>query len=174
MSLRLKVSNIDLSIYGLHLDKGALSVFEHPPTPKEVFFNDWKDEDGFDYDDESAIFYEPQTFDIPFIMKADNLADYRKKRREFLDLIKSDFDFQILDWGETYKLKLIKVVKWEFISRVLEGNIFVTITLQLENNHVLPTYVFRYLADNQGRYIIINDNKRILVKTTYKKYNSND
>ncbi|MDR6734163.1 hypothetical protein [Sphingobacterium sp. 2149] len=168
MTVSVFINSYDIiEVFGLHLGRGALSVLEQPPTPKEVFFNDWIDENGKDYDDTSNINYEPQVFDIPFLMKAQGILDYKKKRRDFLDLLKKDFDFQVLDWGESFRLRLKKIAKWEYANRPFSDTIYVRIILQVENNYVLPTYVFRYLADNLGRYIVINDNKRILVKTRY-------
>ncbi len=161
------INDQDISAFGIYLERGALSVFEIPPTPKEPFFNDWIDENGKDYDDVSDIRYNPQVFDVPLIMEAEGIADYRKKRRDFLDMIKNEFDFQVFEWGESFKLRLIKISTWEYLKKPFQGKIYVKIVLQVENNFVLPTYVFRYLADNKGRFIIINDNKKILVKTKY-------
>jgi len=73
----------------------------------------------------------------------------------------------VLEWGESYKLRLIEISDWQLLNESLTGETSASFVLKLENNHVLPTYVFRYLADNKGRHIIINDNKRILVKTKY-------
>lgn len=162
------------SAFGVRIEEGALSILEKPPKPRVPFFNEWEDENGRDYDQDDKIVYEPQIMDIPLLIIGNSMADYRKRRAEFLELVSKPFDFQILEWGESYQLRLIDILEWSFINMDLQSITCARFVMRFENNHVLPTYLFRYLADNQGRYIIINDNKRILVKTTYKKYNSND
>ncbi|WP_313234234.1 hypothetical protein [Sphingobacterium multivorum] len=153
--------------FGVYLEDGALSILERPPKPRLPFYNEWEDENGRDYDVNDKIVYEPQIFDVPLLIKGDSMSDYRKKRADFLQLISQPFDFQVLDWGEAFQLRLIDIVGWDYINVGLTSKTSARFVLRFENNHVLPTYVFRYLADNKGRYIIINDNKRILVKTKY-------
>ncbi|WP_286767153.1 MULTISPECIES: hypothetical protein [Sphingobacterium] len=153
--------------FGVYLLDGGLSVLEQPPKPRIPFFNEWEDTSGRDYDENDSLVYEPQTLEVPFLMVGENMADYREKRRDFLDLISEPFDMQVLEWGESYKLRLIEISDWQLLNESLTGETSASFVLKLENNHVLPTYVFRYLADNKGRHIIINDNKRILVKTKY-------
>lgn len=169
MGASVLIDGYDLeSTFGICLEDGGLDKFELPAIPKEGFFNEWHGQSGRDYDESGALVYESQTFEVPFLIIGSSMADYRKKKREFLDLIEvnSEFDFQIIDWGEAYKLRYKKFTSWEFINVDLDTSTSARFVLQLECNFN-PAYVFKYLADNSGRYIIINDNQKVLVKTTY-------
>jgi len=170
MAVKVLINGIDVQeAFGIYLEDGGLTVFEQPPTPREPFFNEWVDQSGRDYDQGVPVVYETQTFDVPFLILGANMADYRKRKANFLELINfnGDFDFQILDWGEAYKLRYKGASSWTFINEHLLESTSARFVLKFERNpNVLP-YVFKYLADNLGRYIIINDNQKILVKTTY-------
>lgn len=164
------INQIDIAAaFNVMLEKGGLSVFETPPKMKEPFFNDWVDQSGKDYDEDAKAVYESQSFEIPFLIFGEGVQDYRKKKREFLDLIEghNEFDFQILDWGEAFRLRFKEANSWKLLNKSMEGRMFARFILKLECNFN-PMYVFKYLADNSGRYIVINDNQKMLVKTTYK------
>jgi len=169
MSVSVLINSYDLqAAFGVFLEDGGLDRFEIPPLPREPFFNEWQDESGRDYDDTSDQVYQSQSFEVPFLLVGSSMVDYRQKKREFLELINfnGEFDFQILDWGEAFKLRYKSTSSWELLNVGLESETSARFVLIFECNFK-PTYVFKYLADNQGRYIVINDNQRMLVKTVY-------
>lgn len=169
MGVSVLINGFDLEqAFGICLEEGGLDQFEIPPVPREPFYNEWEDQSGRDYDDSSNLVYESQNFEVPFLIIGSSMVDYRKKKREFLDILEAnrEFDFQILDWGEAFKLRYKGVLVWEFINVDLLAETSARFVLKLECNFK-PSYVFKYLADNSGRYIIINDNQKVLVKTTY-------
>lgn len=170
MGVEVFINSYDLEkAFGVCLEDGGLSRFETPPTPKEPFFNEWPDESGRDYDTSSPVVYQSQVYEVPFLIIGKSMADYRKKKREFLELISinGEFDFQIVDWGEAYRLRYKSTASWDFINTNLAGETSARFVLRFENNHGLPVYMFRYLVDNFGRYIVINGGKKIMVKTSY-------
>lgn len=169
MAVSVLINGYDLRhAFGVYLEDGGLQVFEIPATPKEPFYNEWSDQNGRDYDTDSPVVYQAQTFEVPFLMSGSSIVDYRKKKKDFMSLIdfNGEFDLQIIDWGEAFRLRYKGVVSWSFINLDLGSSTSARFVLRLECNHN-KGYVFRYLTDNIGRYIVINDNQKILVKTTY-------
>lgn len=168
MVVSVLINGFDLrDAFGVYLEDGGLQVFEIPPTPKEPFYNEWSDQNGRDYDTESPVVYQTQTFEVPFLITASNMVDYRKKKKDFLSLIdfNGEFDLQIIDWGEAFRLRYKGVASWNFINVELGSSTSARFVLRLECNHN-KGYVFKYLVDNSGRYIVIN-NKKMMVKTSY-------
>ena len=157
-----------LTAFGVRLEQGGLDIFEMPPTPKEPFFNEWPDQSGRDYDLDAPVVYQTQVFEVPFLIIGSDMADYRKKKRDLLKLLDAnrDFDLQILDWGEAFRVRYKGAASWSFINVDLETSTSARFVLRLECNHG-DAYVFKYLVDNSGRYIIINGVK-VLVKTVIK------
>jgi hypothetical protein len=155
--------------FGVCMEEGGLSVFEQPPIPREPFFNEWPDQSGRDYDETSAVVYQTQFFEIPFLIIGSTMADYRKKKADFMKLIdfNGSFDFQVIDWGEAYKLRYKEVASWEFINTNLGSETSARFVLRLELNPNVKPSIFKYLVDGLKRYIIINGNQKILVKTSY-------
>lgn len=169
MSVSVLINGYDLEqTFGVCLEDGGLSVFETPPIPKEPFFNEWQDQSGRDYDESAPVVYDSQLFEIPFLMVANSMSDYRRRKRDFLELItvNTEFDFQVLKWGEAFKMRFKGASNWDFITTNLDGETSARFVLRLENNFN-KGYAFRYLADNLGRRIVINGSQEILVKTTY-------
>jgi|SRR5690606_9568028 len=169
MGVNVLIDGYDLeTTFGICLEEGGLSIFETPPTPKEPFYNEWPDEHGRDYDTDSPVVYETQIFEVPFLLIADDMADYRKKKKDFLSLIdfNGEFDLQVIDWGEAFRLRYKGVASWNFINVDLGSSTSARFVLRLECNHNMA-YVFKYLVDNSGRYIVING-KKMMVKTSYK------
>lgn len=163
------INGIDIAAaFGVLLDKGGLEKFELPPKRKEVFFNDWKDQNGLDYDESAPIVYESQIFDVPFIIHGNGIQDYHKKKNDFLELINinGEFDFQIVNWGHAFKLRYKEIPSWGLLNKSKHSKMYANFVLRLENNFN-KGYAFRYLADNLGRRIVINGSQEILVKTTY-------
>lgn len=170
MSVSVLINGYDLKdTFGIYLEDGGLDKFEQPPTPKEPFYNEWPDQSGRDYDETSEVVYETQYFEVPFLLIGSSMADYRKKKSDFLQLIdfNGSFDFQIIDWGEVYKLRFKAVTSWDFINVSLDGRTSARFVLKLERNPNVKPSVFKYLVDGLKRYIIINGNQKILVKTSY-------
>lgn len=168
MAVNILIDGIDITTaFGVRLQNGGLSVFEMPPTPREPFYNEWPDQNGRDYDTESPVVYQTQVFEVPFLLIARNMVDYRKKKRDFLSLIdfNGEFDLQVIDWGEAFRLRYKGVASWNFINVDLGSSTSARFVLRLECNHN-KGYVFKYLVDNSGRYIVIN-NKKMMVKTNY-------
>ncbi|WP_286894950.1 MULTISPECIES: hypothetical protein [Sphingobacterium] len=134
------INDQDISAFGIYLERGALSVFEIPPTPKEPFFNDWIDENGKDYDEDSDLSYQSQDYDIPLIMEGKNLQDYKEKKQAFLSLVskKGEFTFHAANWSDPIKLRFKSFVKWDLISysaSLPDRGIFAKFTIKLQNNH---------------------------------------
>lgn len=155
------------SAFGVCLEEGGLNVFEKPPKPKEPFFNDWNDQNGREYDDVSPLKYESRTFDVPFLIIGSSMVDYRKKKKDFLDLImkNGEFDLQIMEWGEAFKVRFKEFVSWDLLNSGINSETSARFVVRLEDNYGRPM-AFRFLVSEQGKYIISN-NKRILVKTLY-------
>lgn len=169
MSVSTLINGYDLKdAFGIVLEDKGLEKLEPPPTPKEPFYNEWPDQSGRDYDNVSPVVYEPRNIELPFLLIASSMADYRKKKKDFMQLIdfNGEFDFQIIDWGEAFKLRYKSVTSWEFINIGLDSTTSARFVLKLENNFGKPS-IFKYLVDGLKRYIIINGNQRILVKTSY-------
>lgn len=170
MGVDVLISGIDIeSALGVCLEEGGLSVFEDPTPYKEVFFNIWPDAPGKDYDETAELIEDVQEFEVPFLIKGTSMADYRKKKREFLQMImiNGSIDFQIIDWGEAFKLRFKSVSSWEFINAELYDECSAKFTIKFETDPNKKPYLFKYLVDGLKRYIIINGNQRILVKTSY-------
>ena len=170
MGVDVFINGYDLErAFGVCLEEGGLDKFEPTPTPKEAFYNEWPDVSGRDYDESAPQVYETQLFEVPFMIVGSSMADYRKKKREFMSIIdfNGDFDFQIVEWSEAYRLRFRGSVSWEFINADLNGPTSARFVLRLECNHGNPAYVFRYLAANDGRYIVINGGSKIMVKTSF-------
>lgn len=168
--VRVLINGIDLEdAFGIYLEEGGLDVFETPPIPKDPFFNEWPDHSGRDYDTESPVVYQTQTFEVPFLLIASNMVDYRKKKKDFMSLIdiNGEFDLQIIDWGEAFRLRYKSSASWSFINADLTSSTSARLVLRLECNHN-EGYVFKYLTDNSGRYIVINGGNKVMVKTSFK------
>lgn len=169
MACKILINGYDIQeAFGVMLEDGGLDKFEKEPIPKEPFYNEWADQSGRDYDESSPRVYQPQVFEVPFLIKCSNMADYRQKKSEFMELIdfNGEFDFQIVDWGEAFKLRYKEVSSWDFINVDLESETSARFVLKLECNFN-PTYVFKYLATNEGDYIVANDGTKIMVKSIY-------
>lgn len=163
------INSYDLEqAFGVMLEEGGLEVFEMPSDPKTIFFNEWPEFSGKDYDDTSPFVHESRMLDIPFLIVGNDMDDYRKKKKEFLDLVSfhGEFDFQIIDWGETYALRLKGFSNWEFLNMSLHGETSARFIMKCEDNYGIPKYRFKYLTDNLGRYFLVND-KKMLVKSNY-------
>ncbi|WP_437918446.1 hypothetical protein [Sphingobacterium sp. LRF_L2] len=169
MAVNILINSYELTTaFGVYLEDGGLSEFEQPPVPKVPFYQEWADESGREYDTTSAVVYECRYFEIPFLIKGKDMQDYRKKKTEFLSLIdqNDDVDFQVVDWGETYRLRYVSAKDWKFINEGLTTKTSARFVIRFEDNHGTPSYIFKYLADNYGRYIVINGGQKILVKTS--------
>lgn len=169
MDCKILINGYDLyEAFGIVLEQGGLEKLEAPPTPREPFYNEWHGISGRDYDESTLRAYEAQIFEIPFLIIGNSMADYRAKKKDFFELIdfNGEFDFQIIDWGEAYRLRYKGVSSWTFINENIEGETSARFVIKMECNFS-PTYMFAYLADNDGNYIVINDDERILIKTIY-------
>lgn len=163
------INSIDLeSAFNVLLDKGGLSVFENPPKPKEPFYNDWKDQSGKDYDESAPMVYESQVFDIPFVIHGNGISDYRHKKAQFLELIETnnEFDFQILNWEQSFRLRYKECVSWGLLNKSMKNSMFSRFVLKLECNFN-ASYGFKYLVANDNRYIVANNGDKILVKAIF-------
>ncbi|MDR6734164.1 hypothetical protein [Sphingobacterium sp. 2149] len=139
MAFKVEINGVDIATYGIYLAKGALNSMQQPASPKEKFYNDWKDEDGLDYDDATNLVYQSQDYDIPFFIKANGLDDYKEKKAAFVDLVsrKGQFTFKVSGW-EDLKLRFKSFVNWNLVSysvprpsRVIVGRFI----LRLQNNN---------------------------------------
>lgn len=169
MGADILINGIDIELaFGVCLEEGGLSVFEKPTSYKEVFFNEWPDSVGKDYDETAELIEDVQEFEVPFLIKGKSMTDYRKKKREFLAkiCINSSIDFQVVEWGEAFKLRLKSFSSWEFINAELYDECSAKFTAKFETDPTSKPYEFKYLVDGLQRYIIINGNQRILVKTS--------
>lgn len=164
------INNYDLEqTFGICLEEGGLDAFEVPAAPKEPFYNEWFEEPGKDYDQSAPFVLSPRTIDIPFLIKADTMEGFRLKKRQFLELISinGEFSFQILEWGEAFKLRYKEIVEWSFINVGIDSETSARFVLRAEDNHGVSQQ-FAYLVDGGLRYFIINKNQRILVRTSYE------
>lgn len=165
------ISGIDIeSAFGVCLEEGGLSVFEKPTPYKEVFFNEWTDSPGKDYDETAELIEDVQEFEVSFLIRGTSMVDYRKKKREFLEMINinGSIDFQVIEYGEAFKLRFQSISDWDFINAELHDECSAKFTIKFETDPTSKPYEFKYLVDGLQRYIIINGNQRILVKTSYE------
>lgn len=169
MDCKVLINGYDLQeSFGVVLEDGGLDRFEKPAIPKEPFFNEWHGVSGRDYDDSAEQSYQAQTFEVPFLIVGNSMMDYRQKKYDFMELIdfNGEFDFQIVDWGEAFKLRYKEATVWDLVNSNLEGETSARFVLKLECNFK-AAYVFKYLADNDGRHIVANDGTKIMVKSIY-------
>lgn len=154
--------------FGIVLEEGGLEVFEKPATPKAIFFNEWPELSARDYDENAPLVFEPRTLEVPFLIVGNSMEDYRTKKEAFLELImiNGEFSLQILEWGESFRLRYKETVSWEFINTSLDGETSARFVLRFEDNHG-QTESFSYLVDGSIRYLVINKNQKILVKSKY-------
>lgn len=164
------INNYDLEqAFGICLEEGGLNAFERPAIPKEPFFNEWYEHPGRDYDESAPFVLSPRTIDIPLLIKGGNMEDFRAKKRQFLELIgmNGEFSFQILEWGEAFRLRYKEITDWSFINIGTDSETSARFVLRAEDNHAVGER-FAFLVDGEGRYFTINKNQRILVRTSYE------
>lgn len=148
------------TLYGLCMEEGALNIFQVPPTPKEAFYYEWGDRSGRDYDENAAVLYQVQTFEVPFLMVADDMSDYNTKKKEFLELINTNKEFvlRLEQTSQAFKLRYKGSTNWEFVNYDPSRPISCKVTIKFENNHnpVDPVQTIQVLGDNKGRVIVVN------------------
>lgn len=138
MAVRLLIEGLDLQDnFGIVLEDGGVNATEKPPVPRTAFFNEWEDESGKDYDDSAPVVFQSSVIELPFLIKANSMAEYRQKKDAFLALIvvNKDISFEITGLTASLNFRYVETMSWEFINIGLTSITTARFVLRFEKNH---------------------------------------
>lgn len=138
MEVNILINGVDVqSDFGVCLEDGGVDAPQLPATPKQPFYNEWEDSSGRDYDTTTLLVYQAQTLELPFLIIANNMEDYKIKKLGFLNLVIKNVDlvFYFSGIDETLKIRYVETVSWDFINLDLDSQTSARFVMRFEKNH---------------------------------------